>query len=84
MIEVVLISTYELGRQPFGLASPAAWLKEVGTSVTCQDLAVQGHGSDESDGSQTGVVDAGGGYDPYNQGEPRAKGIPDKGSKRKR
>ena len=42
MIEVVLISTYELGRQPFGLASPAAWLKEVGTSVTCQDLAVQG------------------------------------------
>src|SRR5688572_19729016 len=23
---VVLISTYELGHQPFGLASPAAWL----------------------------------------------------------
>ena len=41
MIKVVLISTYELGRQPFGLASPAAWLKEAGAAVTCQDLAVQ-------------------------------------------
>jgi len=37
---VVLISTYELGRQPFGLASPAAWLKAVGAAVTLQDLAV--------------------------------------------
>ncbi|MCD6031138.1 MAG: hypothetical protein K0S78_3312, partial [Thermomicrobiales bacterium] len=27
-MNVVLISTYELGRQPFGLASPAAWLRE--------------------------------------------------------
>jgi len=41
MIKVVLISTYELGRQPFGLASPVAWLKAAGASVTCQDLAVQ-------------------------------------------
>jgi radical SAM superfamily enzyme YgiQ (UPF0313 family) len=41
MINVVLISTYELGRQPFGLASPAAWLKAAGASVICQDLAVQ-------------------------------------------
>src|SRR5579864_4554788 len=41
MINVVLISTYELGRQPFGLASPTAWLKSAGASVTCQDLAVQ-------------------------------------------
>src|SRR5437588_6681183 len=40
-MKVVLISTYELGRQPFGLASPVAWLKAVGASVTCQDLAVQ-------------------------------------------
>jgi len=47
-----------------------------------QDLTVQGNGSGES--TWTGVVDAGGGYDPYNQGEPRTKGIPDKGSKRKR
>ena len=38
---VVLISTYELGRQPFGLASPAAWLKEEGAGVRCFDLAVE-------------------------------------------
>lgn len=37
----VLISTYELGRQPFGLASPAAWLREEGATVTCLDLSVQ-------------------------------------------
>ena len=40
-VNVVLISTYELGRQPFGLASPAAWLRQVGASVTCLDLAVE-------------------------------------------
>ncbi|HEX3130384.1 MAG TPA: CUAEP/CCAEP-tail radical SAM protein [Thermoanaerobaculia bacterium] len=40
-MNVVLISTYELGRQPFGLASPAAWLREAGASVTTLDLAVQ-------------------------------------------
>ncbi|MFV1858777.1 MAG: CUAEP/CCAEP-tail radical SAM (seleno)protein [Anaerolineales bacterium] len=40
-MHVVLISTYELGRQPFGLASPAAWLSQTGADVTCLDLAVQ-------------------------------------------
>ncbi len=40
-MNVVLISTYELGRQPFGLASPAAWLRAAGATVTCLDLAVQ-------------------------------------------
>ena len=40
-VNVVLISTYELGCQPFGLASPAAWLRQVGATVTCLDLAVQ-------------------------------------------
>ena len=40
-MDVVLISTYELGHQPFGLASPAAWLKAVGARVACLDLAVQ-------------------------------------------
>jgi radical SAM superfamily enzyme YgiQ (UPF0313 family) len=40
-MNVVLISTYELGRQPFGLASPAAWLSAAGASVTCFDLAVE-------------------------------------------
>jgi hypothetical protein len=40
-MNVVLISTYELGHQPFGLASPAAWLQAVGAHVNCLDLAVQ-------------------------------------------
>jgi radical SAM superfamily enzyme YgiQ (UPF0313 family) len=40
-MNVVLISTYELGRQPFGLASPAAWLAEQGAHITCLDLAIQ-------------------------------------------
>jgi radical SAM superfamily enzyme YgiQ (UPF0313 family) len=35
----VLISTYDMGRQPFGLASPAAWLREADVEVTCLDLA---------------------------------------------
>src|SRR6266550_1427796 len=30
-----------MGRQPFGLASPAAWLIEAGVEVTCLDLAKQ-------------------------------------------
>jgi radical SAM superfamily enzyme YgiQ (UPF0313 family) len=38
-MRVVLISTYELGRQPFGLASPAAWLHREGATVACQDLS---------------------------------------------
>lgn len=40
-MNVVLVSTYELGHQPFGLASPAAWLREAGASVACNDLAVE-------------------------------------------
>src|ERR1043165_8630340 len=38
-MHVVLISTYELGHQPFGLASPAAWLRNRGAVVTCIDLS---------------------------------------------
>jgi radical SAM superfamily enzyme YgiQ (UPF0313 family) len=38
-VQVVLISTYELGRQPFGLASPAAWLRADGHQVTMADLS---------------------------------------------
>ncbi|MGB7848406.1 MAG: CUAEP/CCAEP-tail radical SAM protein [Candidatus Acidiferrum sp.] len=38
-MKIVLISTYELGRQPFGLASPAAWLRRRGHAVTCLDLS---------------------------------------------
>ena len=36
---MVLISTYELGRQPFGLASPAAWLRAAGHEVTMADVS---------------------------------------------
>ena len=35
----LLISTYDLGRQPFGLASPAAWLRRAGVEVTCVDTS---------------------------------------------
>lgn len=40
-MRVALIATYELGRQPFGLASPAAWLRRAGIDVTCLDLSRQ-------------------------------------------
>jgi radical SAM superfamily enzyme YgiQ (UPF0313 family) len=39
--KVVLINPYELGRQPFALAEPAAWLKREGFAVTCLDLSLQ-------------------------------------------
>ncbi len=38
-MKVVLLATYEMGRQPFGLASPAAWLREDGHEVTLADLS---------------------------------------------
>lgn len=38
-MKILLISTYELGRQPFGLASPAAWLRQAGAEVECADLS---------------------------------------------
>src|SRR5216684_5965765 len=40
-MNILLISTYELGRQPFGLASPAAWLRARGHDVSCLDLTRQ-------------------------------------------
>jgi radical SAM superfamily enzyme YgiQ (UPF0313 family) len=40
-MKIVLISTYELGHQPFGLASPRAWLTREGHEVACADLAVE-------------------------------------------
>ncbi len=40
-MKAVLISTYDLGHQPFGLASPAAWLGAAGADVVCLDLAVE-------------------------------------------
>jgi radical SAM superfamily enzyme YgiQ (UPF0313 family) len=38
-VRVLLISTYDLGRQPFGLASPAAWLRREGVEVDCVDTS---------------------------------------------
>lgn len=53
-LRVLLISTYELGRQPFGLASPAAWLRRAGFHVQCADLAV--HELPESTAAQADVI----------------------------
>jgi radical SAM superfamily enzyme YgiQ (UPF0313 family) len=39
MRSALLVSTYEMGRQPFGLASAAAWLRAEGLKVTCVDAA---------------------------------------------
>ena len=38
-MRALLISTYELGRQPYGLASPAAWLRRAGWDVVCADVS---------------------------------------------
>lgn len=38
---VLLVGTYDLGHQPFGLASPAAWLRQAGHQVECLDLSRQ-------------------------------------------
>src|SRR6185369_15281304 len=51
-MKVVLVSTYELGHQSFGLSSPKAWLVEAGHAVTCSDLTV-------SELDEAGVRDAG-------------------------
>ncbi len=34
------MSTYDLGHQPFGLASPAAWLRARGHEVVCADTSI--------------------------------------------
>jgi radical SAM superfamily enzyme YgiQ (UPF0313 family) len=38
-MRVLLLATYELGRQPFGLASPAAWLRREGFEVLTIDAS---------------------------------------------
>jgi hypothetical protein len=42
MARILLLSTYEQGHQPLGLAAPAAALRAAGHTVTCRDLAVEG------------------------------------------
>lgn len=38
-MRALLVSTYDLGRQPFGLASPAAWLRRAGIETACVDTS---------------------------------------------
>lgn len=52
-MRVLLISTYDLGRQPFGLASPAAWLRDAGLDAACLDLSRQAF---EAGGAAPGLV----------------------------
>ena len=40
-MKIALVNPYELGRQPFGLAEPAAWLEREGCQVVCCDLSIQ-------------------------------------------
>lgn len=40
-MQVVLINPYEIGRQPFGVAEPAAFLRELGCTVHCLDLSIE-------------------------------------------
>lgn len=55
-MKIVLISTYELGHQPFGLASPAAWLRRKGHEVFCLDTSQQALRDFESKLAQTDAV----------------------------
>ena len=38
-MSILLLSTYDLGRQPFGLASPVAWLRRAGVDAAAVDLS---------------------------------------------
>src|SRR5260370_9143347 len=40
-MNVVLMSTVEVGRRSFSISSPAVWLRQAGCNVSCLDLAVQ-------------------------------------------
>ena len=50
-MRALLISTYDLGRQPFGLASPAAWLRRAGVEVDCADTSRDPLGDDRIAGA---------------------------------
>jgi hypothetical protein len=47
---ILLLSTYDLGRQPFGLASPAAWLRRAGVDVVTRDLSREPFADDDLTG----------------------------------
>ena len=55
-MKAVLISTYELGHQPFGLASPAAWLRREGVEVFLLDTSQQALRDYESRIAEADVV----------------------------
>ncbi len=46
-MKVLLVSTYDLGHQPFGLASPAAWIAGRGHQVVCADLSIEALNADQ-------------------------------------
>ncbi len=50
-MRVLLISTYDLGRQPFGLASPAAWLRREGFEVIVRDVSRDRFASEDLTGT---------------------------------
>jgi len=50
-MQVLLVSTYDLGRQPFGLASPAAWLRRAGIATECVDTSRERLGDDRIAGA---------------------------------
>ncbi|HEX8028872.1 MAG TPA: CUAEP/CCAEP-tail radical SAM protein, partial [Vicinamibacterales bacterium] len=52
-MNLVLISTYDLGRQPFGVASPAAWLRRAGHHVDTIDLSRERLRPDAIAGAET-------------------------------
>jgi len=53
-VKILLLGTYELGHQPFGLASPAAWLRNRAHSVRALDLSRQT--LDESASSEAELI----------------------------
>ena len=63
-MRVLLISTYDLGRQPAGLASPAAWLRGAGVDVECVDVSrdTLHDGQIAERGTHRQLLEAGGRY----------------------
>ncbi len=56
-MKTLLLSTYEMGHQPLGLATPAAALRARGHQVRCLDLCVDGAASELSALVEPGQLD---------------------------
>ena len=50
-VRVVLVSTYELGRQPFAIGSATAWLRRARCEVSCIDLSRNPGSANDFDGA---------------------------------